>query len=208
MGLDLYIYSQKKKDDSNKGIGLLKIKELLETLNESNNPELIDLLDRLYILSQNRGDSYTEHLSKALQQYLESENYYPKQSELAYFRNVWCLLRYFYYTEDNYAKDKPLSKEQLQELKDHIEKILIKACSVVPKMYLRNENNSFIPLNDYCYSQKTLDKINSVCQKEFSKEIEYKELTYNKLLEIYNKIAEILRYTDFEEEDLVINADW
>ena len=31
---------------------------------------------------------------------------------------------------------------------------------------------------------------------------------YNKLLDIYNKITEILRDTNFEEEDLVINADW
>ena len=207
------MHAKKNKEQTLTGTGFLKLKEAIENnqtnTEDENTPSLIDLLDRLYTLTQKREDSFTDTLSKVLSRYLDGEEWSEHyNNELAQFRNTWCLLHYFDYTDDDYSKDKPISKEQLEQLRDHIEYVLTKASKAVQKIYLRSEDNNFIPLNDYCYSQKTIDKINAVCQNSFSKDTVYNELTYNKLIEIYNRIRVILRDTAFEQTQVVINADW
>ena len=206
MGLDVYFYNRKKKDlNKENGKGIKILQELITStpVDVEEHSHLISLLDRLFSLADSRDDTYTYILSKAIEEYLNSnEPCLSSADAVGYFRKFWYLLHFFNYTDDDYANDKPVTKDQLVELKDKAY-VVLKEVNKTLKRKGYSYQEEIMP-DTKCYMTEAAEEIaDNICRKAFEDSADY-----GKVSDLYTQLTHILRDTDFDTEQIVINADW
>ena len=206
MGLDSYFYRYSKLKESD------RVSDS-EWSNLFNNNDLQDIIAKLNTISKEREVSLGETLKDILKGYLDNNAGEGHCSDILYFRKFHFLNDYFNYTDEWYGKDKIVTKEQCIELRDTAKKCLDEIdefCS---------ENNIIICNYDYTVN-KYLIKYNSDDYKfeSFVDDIIYKHFPvnykcdnidlYSKVLNLYRGMNNIISETNWENEDIVYNADW
>lgn len=125
MGLDAYFYRRTKVTDSD----IVTDDTLLNALHASD--ELKAKLNHLSAYAKLNNKFLFECLTEAISDYLRhnGEGY---DNEILYFRKFHYLLDYFGYSDDWYAKDMTLTKEQCIELMDKA-KACLEECDKIYK---------------------------------------------------------------------------
>ena len=123
MGLDVHFYNRKKIKPENKVDDSSLINEVSSL---SSDLEVLKVFKKLKEYSLLSEVPLSECLIKAINQFLDHDyGFYADQfNEVAYFRKFWWVLHFFNYTDDYYAEDKPVTKEQLEEAKNIAEKTI------------------------------------------------------------------------------------
>lgn len=123
MGLDVHFYNRKKSKSKQE---LDKQDVIHEFISSSSNTELQQSLMQLKEYTLLSEEPLDACLIKAINQFIEIySTYYDNDPyEVAYFRKFWWVLDFFGYSDSDYANDKPVTKEQLEEAKNLAEKTI------------------------------------------------------------------------------------
>ena len=194
-----------------------------EFINSSSNTELQQSLMRLKEYTLLSEESLDECLVKAINQFVERySTYYDNDPcEVAYFRKFWWILEFFGYSDEDYANDKLVTKEQIEEARVLAEKAI--------KMVLKNftDKGYEVEHSPLEYKGDTLrwsgvkpeyltfknavltDEIESeadiICASIFDCEDSY---LFFKVCELYIQFSKILNETNWDNQQIVLNADW
>lgn len=185
MGLDVYFYREKNTKE--------EVSPDWQVTSELT-PELKQLIKDLKEYSIKNEESFTECLSEAIKDFLYNHTC-NNRNEILYFRKFWFILTYFNYTDDNYGMDMTITKSHLEDLKIYLENVLAK----VDKAY----NN--LPKTKKYNSELCDARLEEVCCKELNSS---DSDVYEKTKRLYNGICSMLNDTDFDNEHIVLNADW
>ena len=207
MGLDAYFFRHTKVKESDK-INQTALSDLIKS-----NSKLSELFDRLSAIATHKGVHLEDALREAFKLYLDN-NGEGHLDEILYFRKFHFLNYYFNYNDDWYAKDKIVTKEQCIELRDRAkacldecEKIYSNSdCCVVNylgKSSLDSTRNYEQSFDD---TSEVGNSINEICNKYFP--CKWNNSTYDKVGHLYNGMCSIIDETDWENEDIIYNADW
>ena len=220
MGLDVYFYNRKKIKPEHKVEGIDVLKEVSGLLSDT---ELLQALKRLKeytILSEER---LNECLTKAINQFVERESdfYDDRHCEVAYFRKFWWVLHFFGYADEDYANDKPVSKEKLEEAKNIAEKtikMVVKhftdkgfEIEHTPLEYTGQTSRcggrkiDYLTFKNGILSGELEEEADSICSDIFDCEDPF---LFCKVCEMYTQFTQILNETDWDNEQIVLNADW
>lgn len=179
MGLDAYFYRKIKRIES----ANVTSEEWTDVFAHAGN-NMKNLLIRMKAYGELWNYSLNQVLTTAMQEFLD-RNEGSDSDEIVYFRKFHFLNDYFNYTDENYAKDMIITKEQCQYLYDKA-KACLDACN---KITMDFENKSY-----------------EICNKFFLSE--YKDASYEKVKSLFRAMNEILNNTDWDIEYIVYNADW
>ena len=220
MGLDVHFYNRKKAKSKQE---LDKQDVINEFFSSSSNTELQQSLMRLKEYTLLSEESLDECLVKAINQFIERySTYYDNDPcKVAYFRKFWWVLDFFDYSDSDYANDKPVTKEQIEEARILAEKSI--------KMVLKHFTDKgyeieHSPLEYTCQTSRwggvkpeylsfknavLTDELeaeaDSLCESIFDCEDSY---LFFKVCELYAQFTQILNETDWDNEQIVLNADW
>lgn len=220
MGLDVHFYNRKKVKFEQE---LDKQDVLNEFISSSSNTELQQSLMRLKEYTLLSEEPLDECLVKAINQFVERySTYYDKDPcEVAYFRKFWWVLDFFGYSNSDYANDKPVTKEQIEEARILAEKSI--------KMVLKHftdegyeiehsplEYNGdtqrwggvkpeYLTFKNAVLTDGLESEADSICEAIFNCEDSY---LFSKVCELYTQFSKILNETDWNNEHIVLNADW
>lgn len=213
MGLDVYFYRKPKPVEIKSG------REILEDTKTSANTEWIAELERLKQFADTQGETVENLLVRAIQSFLISHD--DTKEEVGYFRKFWWIIRYFGYTEDDYAQDRSVTKDQLEELHTLSKKTLMMVEKMFTDKGLIIEDS---PLNYSSFSdssrygkQPKLSFTNSVFTEDMEEEADTvcysvfeteDSMLYHKVVDLYLSTTEILNSTDWDKQQIVLNADW
>lgn len=183
MGLDSYFYRITRPVDRTKPHPA----DLIH--NVPVNDDLQELIAQLEDYAY-RTDQYFENvLACAIQDYLcKNDSDDPYRNEVSYFRKFHFLNDYFNYTDENYAKDMKITREQCEDLLSRANECI---------------NDCLLHCGTYPYDEANCDNI---ADKHFPSK--WHDSTYMKVQCLKSKMQSILDYTDWENEDIVYNADW
>jgi hypothetical protein len=220
MGLDVHFYNRKKIKPEHKVDGIDVLKEVSEL---SSDTELLQALKRLKEYTLLSEERLNECLVKAINQFVERESdfYDDRHCEVAYFRKFWWVLHFFGYADSDYANDKAVTKEQLEEAKNLAEKtikMVIKhftdkgfKIEHSPLEYIGKTSRwggkqpEYLTFKNGILSGELEDEANEICSDIFDSEDAY---LFCKVCEMYCQFSNILNETDWSNEQIVLNADW
>ena len=185
MGLDVYFYREKNVKE--------KVSAEWDVSSEFT-PEIKELFKQLKEYSIKNEESFTECLSEAIKDFLYNHTSYSR-NEILYFRKFWFILKYFNYTDDNYGTDMIITKSQLENLKTYLEDVLQKVDSAYNNLPRTKKYNAEI-----CDA-----RLEEVCCKELDSS---DSGVYEKTKKLYSGVCSMLNNTDFDNEYIVLNADW
>ncbi len=220
MGLDVHFYNRKKIKPEHKEDGVDVLKEVSKL---SSDTELLQALKRLKEYTLLSEERLNECLTKAINQFVERySTYYDNDPcEVAYFRKFWWVLDFFGYSDSDYANDKPVTKEQLEEAKSIAEKSI--------KMVLKHFTDKgyevehspleykgdtifwggvkpeYLTFKNAVLTDELESEADSICASIFDCEDSY---LFFKVCELYVQFSKILNETDWDNEQIVLNADW
>ena len=220
MGLDVYFYNRKKIKPEHKVDGVDVLKEVSEL---SSDTELLQALKRIKEYTLLSEERLNECLTKAINQFVERESdfYDDSNCEVAYFRKFWWVLHFFGYADSDYANDKSVTKEQLEEAKNLAEKtikMVIKhftdkgfEIEHSPLEYIGKtfrwggKKPEYLTFKNGILSGELEDEVNEICSDIFDSEDDY---LFFKVCEMYCQFSNILNETDWDYEQIVLNATW
>ena len=220
MGLDVHFYNRKKIKPEQKvdGLDILKEVSLL-----SDNIDLLKALEKLKSYTVLSGESFVECLVRAINHFVDSEsNFYEDMyNEVAYFRNFWWILGFFDYSDSDYAEDKLVTIEQLEEaksiseqiIKDVIKHFIGKGFEIESSPLDYNGHTSriggnksyFLTFKNGLFTEELEDEANDICSGLLG--CNDSNLFY-KVCEMYVQFKNILNNTDWDNECIVLNSDW
>lgn len=218
MGLDIYFYNRKKIKPENKVEGEDVLKEIT-----SSDKELLQSLKSLKEYTLLSKENLNECLVRAINEFIERESRYyeDKYNEVAYFRKFWWVLHFFGYSDSEYANDKPIEKEQIEEARNLAEKsikMVIKhftdkgfVIEHSPLEYTGKTarwggvNPAYLTFKNGILTDDLEEEANKICYSVFDEDDSY---IFCKVCELYVQFSEILRDTDFNNEVIVMNANW
>lgn len=220
MGLDVYFYKRKKVAVDTVYTGEDVLKEISEISN--NNESLLRLFKQLKDYSLKSGESLENCLYYALKNYVDTNEFYcDENDEVAYFRKFWYILEELGYSDKDYATDKIVTKEQLERLKTKAEKTIMMVEKdlkekgwIVEKSPLNSDidlvrnggsYDSYISLKNGVFTDELEQEADAICEKVFDSNDSF---LFWKVCELYFQFSRILKDTDFENETIVLNADW
>ena len=189
MGLDAYIYRKVKHDEP-----ASLTAEAWHDIFSNAGDHLKDLFKRMSAYADKWNYSFCGVLTTAMQEFLD-RNESTDGDEIVYFRKFHFLNDFFNYTDENYAKDMLVTKEQCIELLDRA-KACLDECNDVPVTLAFNDYNK------YGYE----DARNDVCNKHFPSG--WDDSYYEKVRDLYKAMTNIINNTDWDNEYIVYNADW
>lgn len=191
MGLDVYFYCKKINQHIDEDWNITK-----EDITELN-----DLLKELKIYSLNNELKFSDCLKNAIKDYLYHNNS-DEMNEVMYFRKFWFILEYFNYTDEDYGTNKLITKEQLENLKSYLEKVLNNVETNYTENYpkLISSNDSSKDLVNKVFEMK-----DELCAKELNSS-DYG--VFDKTQRLYKGVCSLLQNTDFDSEQVFLNADW
>ena len=220
MGLDVHFYNRKKSKSKQE---LNKQAVINEFISSSSNTELQQSLMRLKEYTLLSEESLEACLIKAINQFIERySTYYDNDPcEVAYFRKLWWILDFFGYSDSDYANDKPVTKEQLEEAKNLAEKtikMVIKhftdkgfEIEHSPLEYIGKTSRwggkqpEYLTFRNAVLTDELESEADSICASIFDCEDSY---LFFKVCELYVQFSKILNETDWNNEQIVLNANW
>ena len=220
MGLDVYFYNRKKIKPEHKVDGIDVLKEVSEL---SADTELLQALKRLKEYTLLSEERLNECLVKAINQFVERESdfYDDRHCEVAYFRKFWWILNFFEYTDSDYANDKPVSKEQIEEARNLAEKTIKMVMKHFTDKGFEIEHSpleytgqtsrwggkqpEYLTFKNGILSGELEQEADSICSDIFDCEDSF---LFCKVCELYTQFTNILNETDWDYEQIVLNADW
>lgn len=220
MGLDVHFYNRKKSKFKQE---LNKQDVINEFISSSSNTELQQSLMRLKEHTLLSEEPFNDCLIKAINQFIERYSiYYDNDScEVAYFRKFWWVLDFFGYSDSDYANDKPVTKEQLEEAKNLAEKTI--------KMVMKHFNDKgyeiehspleyngntarwggkepdYLTFKNGILTEELEQEADEICDAVFDCDCSF---LFHKICELYCQFTKILNETDWDNEQIVLNADW
>ena len=220
MGLDVHFYNRKKAKSKQE---LDKQAVINEFISSSSNTELQQSLMRLKEYTLLSEESLDECLVKAINQFVERySTYYDNDpSEVAYFRKFWWVLHFFDYADEDYANDKPVSKEKLEEAKNIAEKTIKMVIKHFTDKGFEIEHSpleytgqtsrwggkqpEYLTFKNGILTGELEEEADSICSDIFDCEDPF---LFCKVCEMYTQFTQILNETDWDNEQIVLNADW
>lgn len=200
MGLDIYFY-RRQSDIPKKG----NLESIVSSFN--NSERMQKALEKLgnYLPNQMTLD---ECLDLAIQQYIDDVN---TKTEVGYFRKFYYLLDYFNYTSNDYAQDKIITEEAISALRDvakktlmMVEKDLTDNGWIIQQSPLSSDVDEVV-LKNGIFTQEMEERADLICEKVFD---DHSSFLYQKCIELYKYFTKILAETDFQKQEIVMNADW
>lgn len=189
MGLDAYFYRRLKRKKESSVPSSAEWASILANASDITK----ELLTRMSAYADMYNYSLSEVLNTAMKEFLY--RYESYDDEIVYFRKFHFLNDYFNYTDENYAKDMLVTKDQCIELRDRA-KACLDECNSVPATL------AFNAYNKHSYE----DVRNDVCNKHFQSE--WGDSYYEKVRDLYKSMTDIINNTDWDIECIVYNADW
>lgn len=220
MGLDVHFYNRKKVKPENKADDSSLINEVSSLSSDSEVFKVIKKLKEYSLLSE---VPLSECLIKAINQFLDHDYgfYEDRFNEVAYFRKFWWVVHFFNYTDNYYAEDKPITKEQLEEaiiLAEKTIKMVIKhftdkgfEIEHTPLEYSGKTSRwggkevDYLTFKNGVLTNEMEEEADAICSDVFGDSDAY---LFTKVCELYVQFSEILKTTDFDNEQIVLNADW
>lgn len=210
MGLDIYFFNQTKNSINE----TITDEDAYDSLIEASmNCDMMEVLKQLKSYSNNSHNSFRNCLFNAINDYLTCK--VPSNScnsdEVAYFRKFWWVLDFFGYTDDDYGKDKPITKDKLEEAKNLAEKTIKMVIKHFTDKGFEIEQSPLDYTGDYItFKNGVLNdnmekEADQICSRIFDDKDSY---LFTKVCELYVQFSKILRDTDFTKEVIVMNADW
>lgn len=208
MGLESYFYRHTKLKESDRISGN-------EWSNLFNDNDLQDIITKLNTTSKERGVSLCETLKDILKGYLNNNVEDGHYNDILYLRKFYFLNNYFNYTDEWYGKDKIITKEQCIELRDRAKECIDEIDKVCC------EKNITIHDYDYTVSKYSVmynSNSDNYGYESFIDDIIYKRFPvnykcsnidlYSKVLHLYHGMNSIISETNWENKDIIYNADW
>ena len=220
MGLDVFFYNRKKIKPEHQANGADVLKEVSEL---SSDTELLQALKRLKEYTLLSEEQLNECLIKAINQFVERESdfYDDRHNEVAYFRKFWWVLSFFDYSDDDYANDKTVTKEQLEEAKTIAEKTIKMVMKHFTDKGYEIEHSpleytgqtvrwggkqpEYLTFKNAILTEEMEEEADSICSSVFDSEDSF---LFCKVCELYVQFTRILNETDWENEQIVLNANW
>lgn len=220
MGLDVHFYNRKKIKPENQINNESLIKE---TTNLTTNTEILNSLKKLKEYSLLSETPLAECLIKAINLFLEHNYgfYENNYNEVAYFRKFWWAIDFFNYTDADYGKDKPITKEKLQEAINLAEKTIKMVIKHFTDKGFKIENSpldykgktarwgstqpQYLTFKNGILTEELEEEADNICSEIFDSKDAF---LFTKICELYTQFTEIINTTDFNNEIIVINADW
>lgn len=220
MGLDVHFYNRVKKYEKPN----ITDEDILKEFDKVNIEEpLLHALKQLKQYTDEEDCSFQTTLYDIISVYLN--NYildsYNDVNEVAYFRKFWWTLDFFGYSDEDYGKDKPITKEKLEEAKSLAEKTIKMVIKHFTDKGFEVEhsplgytgktarwggiNPEYLTFKNGVLTDEMEEEADSICSSVFDCEDSY---LFTKICELYVQFTEILRDTDFENEVIVMSADW
>ena len=219
MGLDVYFFNRTKEQTKETITDADAYDALVEA---SQNCDIMELLKQLKDYSDKSNNSFRDCLFNAINDYLTCKA--PSNScnpeEVAYFRKFWWVIDFFGYSDEDYGKDKPVTKEQLEKAKDFAEKAIKMVIKHFTDKGFEIEHSPFdyvgktarwggdayyLTFKNGVLSDEIEEEADAICSDVFDCEASF---IFTKVCELYVQFSEILRDTDFTKEVIVMNADW
>lgn len=220
MGLDVHFYNRKKSKSKQE---LDKQSVINEFISSSSNTELQQSLMRLKEYTLLSEESLEACLIKAINQFIERySTYYDNDPcEVAYFRKFWWILHFFGYADSDYANDKAVTKEQLEEAKNLAEKTIKMVIKHFTDKGFEIEHSpleytgktsrwggkqpEYLTFRNAVLTDELESEADSICASIFDCEDSY---LFFKVCELYVQFSKILNETDWNNEQIVLNANW
>lgn len=217
MGLDACFYKKRLFKNTD-----IPIEEVLKDIHFSTNKNLQKQIIKLKNICDITNEDFEYNLTRAIEYYIDNNyNNISNGEEVGYFRKFWWLNNYLNYTDDNYAEDKPITKEQLQELKNLAEKTII----MVEKHFSEQGlivnhsplNKNYTPIRysgirpelivfkNGLFTEAKEKEADNICKTVFNSDDNF---LFSKVCDLYKYTKDMLENTDFEKEQIVYNADW
>ena len=211
MGLDVHFYNRKKSKSKQE---LDKQSVINEFISSSSNTELQQSLMRL--------KEYTLLSEESLEFIERYSTYYDNDPcEVAYFRKFWWILHFFGYADSDYANDKAVTKEQLEEAKNLAEKTIKMVIKHFTDKGFEIEHSpleytgktsrwggkqpEYLTFRNAVLTDELESEADSICASIFDCEDSY---LFFKVCELYVQFSKILNETDWNNEQIVLNANW
>ena len=219
MGLDVHFYNRKKIKPENQINNESLIKE---TTNLTTNTEILNSLKKLKEYSLLSETPFNECLIKAINQFLDHDyGYYEdRYNEVAYFRKFWWALEFFGYSDSDYGNDKPVTKEQIEDAKNLAEKTIKMVIKHFTDKGFEIEHSPleytgktarwggdgyYLTFKNGILNDELEEEADDICYSVFDTNADF---LFTKVCELYVQFSEILKTTDFDNEVIVMNADW
>lgn len=220
MGLDVHFYNRKKSKSKQE---LDKQDVINEFISSSSNTELQQSLMRLKEYTLLSEESFVECLIKAINQFIERySTYYDNDPcEVAYFRKFWWVLNFFGYADEDYANDKSVTKEQIEEARGLAEKSIQMVLKHFTDKGYEVEHSpleykgdtlrwggvkpEYLSFKNSVLTDELEAEADSICESIFDCEDSY---LFFKVCELYVQFTKILNETDWSNEHIVLNANW
>lgn len=196
MGLDAYVYidhSEERRAELRAEIDnvdiskTLKSVESLLTAGTETSKRLAYTFDKFI---EHFGDEAAGELKNVLRETMHDEGVEVEpesinMEEAMYFRAFWFLNKYFNYTDEWYAKDMPVTKKQIEELKSLCNKAKAK-------------------LREAKIKDTYSDEASSLVGEVFS----YDRILPYHVDELHELCVTLLKDVDWDTEHVYYNADW
>lgn len=198
MGLDAYIYidrSCERRAELREEINNVDVANTLksiEALLTADTKESKRLSYALGVFIAHFGDDATVKLFDAIRDSLDDENIAIdpdciNMEQMAYFRALWFLNSYFDYGNDWYAKNKPVSKQQIETLKSLCDK-------VVTEVEEEKEKRGHLT--------------NKECGDIARKILDDGDVWYYEVEQMKDMCEELLNEANWDTDKVYYNADW
>jgi len=220
MGLDIYFYNRKKTITPNP-INTEDVLNEILTLSKNNN-DLLSIFKQLKEYSILADESLENCLYDAIKNYLDKNmSFVSSRDEVAYFRNFWYIIHFFNYSDEYYGKDKVVTKKQLEDAVTLAKKTLM----MVEKHFRENgwiieqsplnydinlirdggDKENYLTFENGIFTEELEQQADAICESVFDSDDSF---LFMKVCELYFQFSRILKDTDFDNEQIVINADW
>lgn len=215
MGLDAYVYidhSEKRRAKLKAEIDNVDISKTLKSVESllmagtETSKRLAYAFDKFI---EHFGDKAAGELKNVLRdtmhdEYVEVEPESIHMEEVMYFRAFWFLNKYFNYTDEWYAKDMPVTKKQIEELKSLCDRARAELMKAKIRDIYSDEELSLEELMKAKIKDTYNDKARSLLCEVFS----YDEIAPCDVSKLHELCVTLLKDVDWDTERVYYNADW
>lgn len=161
----------------------------LDNILNTNNSKLKSNLNKLNTIASNKGTTLDSLLNNIIENYINNYNE-SSYISMEYISNFHFLNDFFDYTDDDYGKDKLVTKKMCESFITKAENYF----SVNKNYY--NNSNRFV----------TNDNQRSIINCFFPSE--YKDSSYDKVVRVYKCLKRFLDEIDWDNQKIVYSAEW
>lgn len=227
MGLDVYFYRRPFYKEVS-----CSPDDIISSISNNCSDELLTSLRQLKEYSIRKDVNFNSVLSEAINKYLlkevtplrEVDNRLYNQEygeEVAYFRKFWWILNRFNYSDEHYATDMVVSKDNISDIVEFarkliltVEKVFTDKGLVIDKSPLDYKGPIYyydLSMNDYLSFSNSIitDEIKECADNICSDALDSSDsFLFHKVCYMYIQFKYILESTDWGNEAIYINADW